>query len=391
MKIYFLNMLPETRILITKFPFHSRPAGVEKHTFQIVENFEGRGARFFLLSSCPVMLSEFKKRGWQVQRWWLGLAPVSALTKWLFFASSPLLIISAAFALAYFKLKYKIDKLYCLTLTEKLVMTPIAWLIGYRVLWLEHLSIEPVITENIFRPLYVLLSTLATVVAISEYVKKELNDISVEDVKVVYHGVDFEKYKKQEDIFGSMADSKLNEQKRKSFRIGCVSRLEKLRGLEYLIKAIDLLKEKIPELDCVIVGEGTERGTLTWLVNQLELQNKVKLVGYKDNFLEWIYDFDIFVLPSLKESLGIILVEAMACAKPVVATAVGGIQEIVENEKNGLLVEPRNPSALAAAIWRLYQDEALKKRLAASGRESGQGKFSLTRMLDEYRQILLTA
>jgi glycosyltransferase involved in cell wall biosynthesis len=383
-------MLPETKILIVKFPFRSRLSGVEKQTFEIVENFEGRGARFFLLSSCPVMLSEFKKRGWPCQRWWLGLAPVNGLTQWLFLASLPFLVVSALAGLIYFKLKFGVEKLYCLTLTEKLVMTPIARLLGCRVLWFEHLSIKPVITENIFRPLYVLFSAMATVVTVSEYVKSELNEISVDDAKVIYHGVDFGKYKKQEDIFGSMADAKFAEQEKKNFRIGCVSRLEKLRGLEYLVKAVDLLKEQIPEIDCVIVGEGTERGRLNWLVSQLELQNKVKLVGYKDNFLDWIYDFDIFVLPSLKESLGIILVEAMACGKPVIATAVGGIPEIVENEKSGLLVEPQNPAALAEAIFRLYRDTPLRAQLAVAGREAGQEKFCVTKMFDEYHQILLT-
>ena len=178
-------MLPETKILIVKFPFRSRLSGVEKQTFEIVENFEGRGARFFLLSSCPVMLSEFKKRGWPCQRWWLGLAPVNGLTQWLFLASLPFLVVSALAGLIYFKLKFGVEKLYCLTLTEKLVMTPIARLLGCRVLWFEHLSIKPVITENIFRPLYVLFSAMATVVTVSEYVKSELNEISVDDAKVI--------------------------------------------------------------------------------------------------------------------------------------------------------------------------------------------------------------
>ncbi|MBI5077610.1 glycosyltransferase family 4 protein [Candidatus Falkowbacteria bacterium] len=383
------NMLPETRILITKFPFRSRLSGVEKHTFQIVENFEGRGVRFFLLSSCPVMLSEFKKRGWPCQRWWLGLAPVSSLTKWLFFVSLPFLIISAAAVLIYFKLKHRINKLYCLTLTEKIIMTPIARVLGIRVLWLEHLSIEPVITRNIFRPFYVVFSSLATVVAVSEYVKNELNGLDVTDAKVIYHGVDFEKYKKQEDLFGSMADVKSIAAERNNFRIGCVSRLEKLRGLEYLIKAVDLLKERIPEIDCVIVGEGTERKNLIWLAEQLDLQNKVKLVGYKDNFLDWIYDFDVFVLPSLKESLGIILIEAIAAGRPVIATNVGGTREIIENNVNGILVEPMNPRAIADAIIHLRQNKDLVSTFVDAGKKTVQEKFGIRKMMTEYERLLL--
>lgn len=382
-------MVPEARVLITKFPFRAGLGGVEKHTIQIVENLQRQGVKFFLLSSCAVLLGEFQKRGWPARRWWLGLAPVNRKTKFLFLLFSPLLIISAVAVLVYFKIRYGVSRLYCLTLTEKLIFTPIAKILGYRIIWLEHLSVSPVISKNIFRIFYRWWSAFVEVVTVSEFVKRELEKIAASNVRVIPHGIDREKYKKQEDLYQVMAGRRKSEYNRKKFTIGSVSRLERVRGMEYLIRAIDLLRQDIPEIDCVIVGEGSERPTLQWLIGALELDNMVKLVGYKDNFLDWIYDFDVFVLPSLKESFGIILLEAMACSRPVVATRVGGIPEIVEDESTGLLVEPENPKALAAEILRLYREPALCRRLVEGGDRQTRDKFSLATMIEAYRDLLL--
>ncbi len=382
-------MIPQTKVLITKFPFRSRIGGVEKHTFQIVENLQNQGIDFFLLSSCSVMLSEFRKRGWRAERWWLGLAPVSAGTKLLFLFSLPFLIISAIIALVYYKIAHKVEKLYCLTITEKLIFTPIASLLGYEIIWLEHLSIDPVIAKNIYKVFYKWWSGLVVIVAISQFVRQELENIGIKNVKVIYHGVDPEKYKKQEDLFGAMAERKTIDYDKNNFTIGCVARLEKVKGLEYLVKAVDLIKAEIPEIDCVIVGEGSQRDNLHWLIETLNLQNKIKLVGYKDNFPDWIYNFDVFVLPSLKESLGVLAIEAMACGRPVIATKSGGTVEIIDNEKHGMLVEPGNPRALAEAILWLHKNPDLAVKYAEAAREKVAEKFLLSEMLIEYRKLLI--
>jgi len=363
---------------------------VEKHTFQIVENLQGKGLQIFLLSSCPVMLGEFKKRGWTNQRWWLGFPPVNLSTKWLFFFIWPLLLISSVIGLIYCKYKFKVDKLYCLNLTEKLVMTPVAKLFGYKVIWLEHLSIEPVISKNIFRFLYKWWSRFAKIVAISEFVKIELEKIGIKNIKVIYHGIDPAKYKKQENLFEVMAEKRSEDYDKKNFTIGCVAKLEKVKGLEYLIKAVDLLKPEIPNIDCIIVGEGSQKQNLHWLIETLNLQNKVKLVGYKDNFLDWVYDFDIFVLPSLKESLGIILLETMACKIPIVSTDVGGVSEIINNENQGALVESKSPRAIADAVLRLYNlgEDAINPWPQVAN--PIEDKFLLEIMLEEYKRILIS-
>lgn len=384
-------MVPERRVLITKFPFRSSLGGVEKHTFEIVENLEGKGIKFYLLSSCPVMLSEFRKRGIPVQRWWLGLAPVNALSKALFLLSLPLLILSGLAGLIMARVKYKVDTLYCLTLTEKLILTPLAAVLGFKVLWFEHLSIEPVISKNIYLFLYKLWSDLATIIAISDFVKEELTAIGIDRVQVIYHGIDADKYLRQKDLFSAMADGLAAEYGKKNFTVGYVGRLEKVKGVEYLILAIDALKEKISEIDLVVVGEGSEKAQLIWLSEQLKLRGKVKFVGYKDDYIGWLKDFDVFVLPSVKESLGIILLEAMACGCPVVASRVGGVVEVIAHEETGLLVEPKSSAALADGIERVYKGKELVKAMKERALVNVKEKFLQGEMIESYKKTILSS
>jgi len=384
-------MIPERRVLITKFPFRSSLGGVEKHTFEIVEKLEGKGIKFHLLSSCPVMISEFKKRGLPHQRWWLGLAPVNALSKVLFLLSLPLLIVSGLAGLIFARVKYKVDTLYCLTLTEKLVLTPLAAMLGFKVLWFEHLSLEPVISKNVYLFLYKLWSDLAMIVAVSDFVKEELTAIGVKNALVVYHGIDVDKYGRQKSLFSAMADGLSVEYGKKNFTVGYVGRLEKVKGVEYLVMAVAALKEKIPEIDLVIVGEGSEKAQLIWLAEQLGLRGRVKFVGYKDDYIGWLKDFDVFVLPSVKESLGIILLEAMACGCPVVASRVGGVVEVIEHEKTGLLAEPKSSAALAEAIERVYNEKELVVSMKEKALSNVKEKFAQEEMVESYKKIILSS
>ena len=172
-------MIPEGRILITKFPFHSSLGGIEHHTFNVVKKLSGEGCQFFLLTSCPVMISEFKKRGWSQKSWWFSKPPVNRAGKIVFFFAWPFLVVSAFIALFHYKYKYQVDKLYCLTLGEKLIMTPIAKLLGYKIFWAEYLCVDPLITRNIYRFLYKWWAKYAKVICVSNYVANDLKKIGI--------------------------------------------------------------------------------------------------------------------------------------------------------------------------------------------------------------------
>jgi len=125
-----------------------------------------------------------------------------------------------------------------------------------------------------------------------------------------------------------------------------------IKGHEYLIKAIDKIVKRNKNIICIIIGEGESRLKLQKLINNLNLNDYVKLIGAKphDEIPLWMNACELFVLPSLRESFGTVQIEAMACGKPVVATKNGGSEDIIVNENLGYLVEPKNPNELADKI-----------------------------------------
>ena len=144
-----------------------------------------------------------------------------------------------------------------------------------------------------------------------------------------------------------------------------VARLVEKKGLRYLVEAA----AQVPEAVFVLVGEGPDRANLEARARVCGVADRIVFLGQRDDISELLAACDVFVLPTLGEGLGLSVLEAMASGKPVVATRIGGIPEAVEGGVSGLLVAPRDATALAAAIRSLLQDQALASWLATAGRE----------------------
>ena len=147
-------------ILILKFPYSSQLGGGEKHTLNLAESLKERGYKFYLVSSCKVLLKEFKKRKWPAMKLWMGKEPVTEAWVFLFLLFSPILILELFFVLLYHRIFKEIKILYCLSLTDKIIATPIARIFGMKVIWVEHTSIGRSLKLNPWRIFYVLWSRL---------------------------------------------------------------------------------------------------------------------------------------------------------------------------------------------------------------------------------------
>ena len=182
----------------------------------------------------------------------------------------------------------------------------------------------------------------------SNYDKLMQLDISDEKVSVIPNGYDSDLFK---NIPINKAKERLNLPKDKKIILS-VGNLEPIKGHKYLIEAIESVIRRRKDVLCLIVGNGELKNELEKQIKLLELNEYVKLVGTKphDKIPFWMNACDVFVLPSLRESFGIVQIEAMACGKPVVATYNGGSEEIVTSEDCGFLVEPANPKELAEKI-----------------------------------------
>jgi glycosyltransferase involved in cell wall biosynthesis len=173
--------------------------------------------------------------------------------------------------------------------------------------------------------------------------------------------------------------------------VGCVGALVEHKGHRHLVHAAKDIVRAVPEARIVILGEGDLRDELTRMIHELGLERHVLLPGFRPDVLSLLKTVDVFVMPSITEGLGTSILDAMACGKPVVASAVGGIPEVVAPEETGLLVPPRDPSALGAAIIRLLGGRALAARMGEAGRARVEQRFTAERMvqetLDLYRRM----
>lgn len=165
--------------------------------------------------------------------------------------------------------------------------------------------------------------------------------------------------------------------------LGVVARLEPEKGHRYLQEAMPAILRGAPETWLVIVGEGSLDGELRALAASLPgpAPDRITFTGRREDVAAITGDVDVAVLPSLREAQGISILEAMARRKPVVASAVGGIPEVLTNGLDGLLVPPADPAALADACIRLACSPELRARMGEAGRRTVEERFSLDAMV----------
>lgn len=165
--------------------------------------------------------------------------------------------------------------------------------------------------------------------------------------------------------------------------ISTIAELHKSKGLEYSINAFAKIATTNPSLYYFIIGEGSERASLEKSIKNHNLEERIFLVGFVENAACLLPAFDIFVLPSITEALGFVLLEAGLAKLPVVATRTGGIPEIVDGRTTGLLVEVKNSAALADALTKILSGGPTTKELGNNLHNKVIVEFSLSRAISE--------
>jgi len=230
---------------------------------------------------------------------------------------------------------------------------------------------------------------VARFVAISEIIRNILKEFGVPEsrMRLVHSGVDPDRprpgtgpaFRRE---FSIPEDSPL---------IGNIGALADHKGQRYLVEAAPMVLAARPDARFVIVGAGELMGELKSLAASLGLGDRLIFTGFRKDVEAALDAFDLFAMPSHMEGLGTAVLDAFAARRPVVAARGGGIPELIEDNVDGLLVEPKNPRALADAILRVLSEEGLGKTLAAAAREKVETKFSAQAMaegnLAVYREL----
>jgi len=224
------------------------------------------------------------------------------------------------------------------------------------------------------------------VITISQWLEKfskEIEKINPNKLITIHYGLslDSANYKANDDIREELRIAK------DTVLIGTVARLVKQKGHIYLFEAMARIIEKRNDLKLLIAGDGHLRSDLEKQVERLGISNYVIFTGYRRDVFSIMKSIDIFVLPSLWEGFGLVLLEAMAACKPIVATEVSAIPEIVIHGDTGLLVSPRNSTDLANAITKLIENRELGRVLGLAGRERLTRFFTVEKMVKETEKL----
>jgi glycosyltransferase involved in cell wall biosynthesis len=223
-------------------------------------------------------------------------------------------------------------------------------------------------------------------VAISSQVAQSLAQVyGLTDVPLIPNGIDVEKYQRG----GAQREAWRRAQGLEVADLVCVTvgRLAPQKNYALLLRAFRQVADALPAARLLVAGEGVSREELEKLHGALGLADRVTFLGARADIPELLAAADLFVLSSDWEGHPLAVMEALAAGLPVVATAVGGVPEQVDEGRTGLLVPPGDPSALAAALLRLLPDAPRRGEMGERAREQAAARFSVERMTRSYEEL----
>jgi glycosyltransferase involved in cell wall biosynthesis len=226
-------------------------------------------------------------------------------------------------------------------------------------------------------------------IAVSKSIERKIADEHRDGapVRLIYNGVDLDRYDHQEpcctlrDEYGMEPGSQI---------VGVVARLEPEKGHLTLLDAWPHVLRSVPDAYLLMVGEGSQREALAARAAENRVAHRVVFTGRRDDVPAVTAALDVAVLPSHREAQGLSILEAMALSRPVVASDVGGIPEMIEDGVTGLLVPHDQPEALAAAIVRLLTDHSLADTIARAAHDLVHDRFCVQLMVRSVEEIYTT-
>ncbi|MFQ7000886.1 MAG: glycosyltransferase family 4 protein [Clostridium sp.] len=266
-------------------------------------------------------------------------------------------------------------------LKKKVIYNPHGWSFNMKVSKLKKRIY--IIIEKILAPF------CDKIIAISEAEKESALSkkiCSKDKICVIFNGIDVEEYDKKKQFYVHNKEN-LNIPKEK-FIIGMVGRITKQKASDTFIKVAYEVKKKINNAYFIIVGDGEDRKELIKLINKLKLTNDVLITGWIEDPYKYIETFDIAMLLSRWEGFGLAIAEYMIAEKPIIATNVDAIPNLIDNQENGILVDIDAIDETVDNIINLYEDKVLKDKLVKNAKYRVRKQFDVKRVIQEHEKLI---
>jgi glycosyltransferase involved in cell wall biosynthesis len=365
-------------LLITRFPYESSWGGEESHTLSIARHFRDQGHEVVFMGSCQILLEKFKEQGFETKKVWAGKMIVSKFQLLKSFILFPFMKRSLKKSFKKLLKTHEIKYLYCLSLNEKLFLTPYAIKENISVTWVEHQEIRNWLLKSPWRKLYKKNSEKVSVVPISKMNEKQL----LEDIKVSSENIQF-------IVNGIDVDTDPVKTKKEVGSIVFANRLIPKKGvmdfLECLKMNIDIFKDK----KIYIVGEGEQRSEAEKFEHENLSKLDVRFLDYlkNENWKALLEKADIFVSCARdnNETFSLNTAEALSKSCKVVVTRCSGIASFLVDKKEAFLCEPKSPEDLAKKIQEAMTAPNAIREMAS---QAAKRKFDKKNMLKEYYQLI---
>lgn len=269
------------------------------------------------------------------------------------------------------------DLILLSSFTEKLLVTLLSVFVGIPVFWIEYGPLEIVFRRNFHIPKfsYIAVSRLARKIIVPSMntYKSLVKDarVSTSRIEIIPCGVVIRKVNKSKPLH-----------LRNKIVIGSVSRLTREKGQDLLIKSFPHVLKRIPNAQLVLVGDGPDKEYYEKLVRDLTLSKNISFEGFVEDVSKYYEMFDVFVFPTVwdLEGFGLVIVEAMSYSIPVIGSSQGPVPEIIDDNRTGIIVDPRNKEELANAIIKLVLDKSLNEKMGDNGYKKVAATYDLSKI-----------
>lgn len=350
---------------------HLNVGGITSYVFNLAKGMKERGHNVYIGSSGGELLPKFKQED-------IIFVPLPIKTK---SELSPKILISM-YKLTHALKRYRIEIIHSNSRTTQVLACALAKYKDFRHVSTCHGFFKRRITRRIFG------TWGRRVIAVSQPVREHLiKDFGVKEknITLIYNGIEASRFKNQ--------DAPFRNEMRRSLGladcpvVGIVGRLSDVKGHSYLIEAMQRVLQKIPQARLVIVGEGKMKKRLISLSKRKGIEKNILFIPSVKETRDVLSIMDVFVMPSLREGLGLALMEAMAAGLAVIGSDVGGIKDLVRHGVNGLLVKPADTPDLASAISALLEDSEKRRSLGKEAQVFIGRNFSQEKMIAETENV----